>query len=130
MVLIGASHNYDGAENTNLKDIPSYEELPAPFVEHLKAIHQGGETQIKALFNPDLKYQIKLGEEEMSRISSRTLIVNGDSDEILGTASAIDLHEKLSDSDLWIVPNTGHIAITGPNMDDFLKKSVQFFEME
>lgn len=130
MILIGVSHNYDGGENTNLDNTFSYESLPDTFVEELKATHFGGESQIRALFDPDLDYKIELGDKDLHSIRSATLIVNGDRDEILGVAPAILLHKKLPNSELWIVPNTGHIAIVGANQDHFLEKSVQFLTKE
>lgn len=128
MVLIGAAHKYDGAENTNLDKSFSYENLPEPFIKELKEIHFGGESQIKALFDPNLNYRISIGNEDLKSINIKTLIVNGDRDEIMGITPATDLYENLPNSELWIVPNTGHIAITGSNQDSFLKKSSGFLQ--
>ncbi|RKN83516.1 alpha/beta fold hydrolase [Ulvibacterium marinum] len=130
MVLIGASPKYDGAENSNLDKTFSYENLPEPFIKELKETHYGGESQIKALFNPKLNYKISIGDENLKAIETKTLIVNGDRDEIMGIIPATTLHENLPNSELWIVPNTGHIAIIGSNQDNFLSKSIQFFTKE
>lgn len=126
LILIGASHNYNGGENNNDGNSFSYESLPQSFIEELKKIHAHGETQIKALFNPNLDYQIKLKDEKLNAFNFRTMIVHGDRDEILGIEPAIALHKNIPNSALWIVPNTGHIAITGPNRDAFLSRSLQF----
>lgn len=126
MVLIGAANKYNGAKNTNLDKTFAYESLPGPFIKELKETHFAGESQIKALFDPNLDYKIDLADTELKSIKTKTLIVNGDRDEIMGITPAITLHKNLPDSELWIVPNSGHIAITGPNRDDFLKKSTQF----
>jgi len=128
MILIGASHSYDGGKNKDLDNTFSYENLPDSFVEELKATHHQGESQIRALFNPDLNYQINLSIEDLNSIKAKTLIIHGDRDEILGITPAITLHENLPNSELWIVPNNGHIAITGSNQDSFLKKSSQFLQ--
>ena len=124
MILIGASYSYNGAENSD--NSFSYENLPESFVQQLKEIHHHGESQILALFDQDLNYQIDLSDKEVRAIDSKTLIVHGDRDEILGIDPAIMLHKKLPNSELWIVPNTGHIAVTDSNRDSFLIKSVQF----
>lgn len=120
MILIGTSHSYNGGENNKGDNTFSYENLPASFIEELKKIHLHGESQIRALFNPDLNYQINLGDAELRAINFRTLIVHGDRDEVLDISPAINLHEKLPNSELWIVPNTGHIAITGSNQKSLL----------
>lgn len=127
MILIGTSHSYTGAENSETNN--SYESLPASFIEVLKKTHYHGESQIRALFDPNLNFKIELGDEELRAINPRTLIVHGDSDEILGIDPAISLHKKIPNSELWIVPNTGHIAITGTNQKHFLTKSLRFLTM-
>ncbi len=129
MILIGASHNYNGGENNDGENAFSYETLPKQFVDELKKNHHHGEDQIKALFNPNLDYQIKLKDEELNAFNLRTMIVHGDRDEILGLDPAIALHKNIPNSALWIVPNTGHIAITGPNLDAFLINSLQFLNL-
>ena len=126
MIVIGVSSNYSGGDNNDGDNSFSYENLPPTFIEELKKLHPQGEGQIKALFDPNLNYQIKIGEEELKSASFRTLIVQGDRDEILGVAPAVVLFKMLPHSELWIVPNTGHDAISGPNQTNFLRKSLQF----
>lgn len=130
MVLIGVSQNYNGGENTDSDNTFSYENLPSPFIKKLKKTHYRGVSQIKALFNPNLNYEISISNEDLKPLNARALIVNGDRDELLGITPAIVLHENLPNSELWIVPNTGHIAITGVNQDSFLEKSSKFFLKE
>lgn len=130
LILIGATHNYNGGGNNENENAFSYETLPRSFVEELKKIHHHGEAQIKALFNPNLDYQIRLKDEELNAFNFRTLIVHGDRDEILGIDPAIALHKNIPNSALWIVPNTGHIAITEPNLDAFLASSLQFLNTD
>ncbi|TMU54480.1 alpha/beta fold hydrolase [Flagellimonas algicola] len=125
MVLIGASHHYDG--RNNMPDTTfSYENLPPTFIEELNRTHFRGENQIKALFNPNLNYSIGLEDGDLRGMNIRTLVVQGDGDEILGLEPALTLHKNLPQSELWVVPNTGHIPITGANQQVFLRKSLQF----
>ncbi|WP_187269510.1 alpha/beta fold hydrolase [Flagellimonas hymeniacidonis] len=128
MVLIGVAPIYDGKENTNLDKTFSYENLPDSFIKELKETHYGGESQIKRLFDQNLNYRISIGDETLKSIKTKVLIVNGDRDEIMGIDPAITLHKFLPNSELWIVPNTGHIAITGSNRYVFLTKSTQFLQ--
>ena len=128
MILIGVSPSFKGGDNND--DSFSYENLPKPFIQDLKKIHFHGEGQIKALFDANLDYQINLTDQEIEAIDSNCLIVQGDRDEVLGIDAAVELYKKMSHAELWIVPNTGHMALNGPNQDDFLKKSLEFFNRQ
>ncbi|WP_422082954.1 alpha/beta fold hydrolase [Ulvibacterium sp.] len=126
VILIGASHNYSGGDNQALDNQFSFEDLPPSFVEQLRGLHPQGDQQIKALFNPGLNYEIRLKDEDLRAVRTRTLIINGDRDEILGVDAALALHKHLPDSELWIVPNSGHIPIGGTNKSQFLDISIEF----
>ena len=128
--LIGASHSYNGGENLEGDNSFSYENLPDSFVEELKKTHHHGEAQIKALFNPNLNYKISLSKEDLNTFNFRTLIVHGDRDEILGIEPAIALYKNIPNSTLWIVPDTGHIAIIGNNQKSFLATSLHFLTLD
>ncbi|MBC2840137.1 alpha/beta fold hydrolase [Robiginitalea sp. SC105] len=126
MVLIGVSQAYNGSENADVQAAFTYEDLPAAFVEELKRNHPRGEGQIRALFNPHLDYQIDLSDEEVAQIQARCLIVQGDRDEVVGVEPAFRLHRHLPHSQLWIVPDTGHLAIGSDPTAAFLTTSIRF----
>ncbi|MFN4764168.1 alpha/beta fold hydrolase [Gillisia sp. Q332] len=130
IIIIGTSHSYNGAENNEGDNAFSYENLPTTFIEELKKIHYNSETQIRALFDPNLNYQINLSDEELNAFNFKTLIIQGDRDEILGVDPAFILYKNIPNSALWIVPNTGHIAIIGPNKKSFLTTSLQFLSLD
>lgn len=130
IILIGASHSYNAAENSDGSNAFSYDNLPNSFVEKLKKTHHHGEAQIKALFNPNIDYQISLPNEALNAFTFRTLIIHGDRDEMLGVEHAFVLYRNIPNSALWIVPNTGHIAIDGPNQKSFLTTSLQFLTLD
>lgn len=130
MILIGVAQNYNGAENQEIGNTFSYETLPKSFVDDLKKIHYHGENQVKALFDKDLDYQINLTDPEIQGIDSKTLLVQGERDEVLGVDPAINLHRNLPNAELWVVPNAGHLAIIAPNEKAFLKKSMEFLGSE
>ena len=130
MILIGCTQRYNGAENSSLDEDFSYNNLPQSFKDQLKLIHFNGEKQITALFNKDLNYQIALEDEEVKSINTNTLIVQGDRDEIIGIAPAINLYKNLANAELWIVPNTGHVVLTSENKKSFIRKSMQFLKKD
>ncbi len=126
MILIGTSPVYNGGENTKGDSAFSYENLPAEFIEELNEIHHHGENPIKALFDPNLNFKINLSNEKLNTFNFRTMIVQGDRDEIVGVDPAFTLYKNIPNSELWIVPNTGHNAIVSPNLNSFLTISLQF----
>lgn len=129
MILIGSTSSYDGADNSRLEGF-SFDKLPPAFVEELRKTHPQGDEQIKALFNPKLNYRIALSEENLKAITTRTLIVHGDQDEVLGIEPAVVLHKALTNSALWIVPKAGHIPIADENKALFLRIGLQFLAKE
>lgn len=129
-ILIGTSHSYNGKENNVGGKTFSFESLPSSFVEELKKTHYHGDDQIKALFDGNIDYQIELKDEELNTFKFRTLIVNGDRDEILGVDPAFALFKKIPISELWIVPNTGHNAIIGSNQNEFMARSLHFLTLD
>jgi pimeloyl-ACP methyl ester carboxylesterase len=128
MVLIGASHQYSGGDNSDLDHEFSFDQLPSSFVKQLQEIHYYGDAQIKAMFDPNLNYEIRLGDKDLESINSRTLIINGDHDEIMGVNGAFALHKHLPNSYLWIVPNAGHIPIMDTNKTKFLDATEEFLK--
>lgn len=126
VILIGTSHTYNGGENNKEYKTFSFESLPPSFIKELNKNHHHGEAQIRALFDPTLNYQIALSEEQLNKFKFRTLIVQGDRDKILGVEPAFTLYKNIPNSALWIVPNTGYIAIGGSNKENFLATSLQF----
>jgi len=49
--------------------------------------------------------------ESLAAIRARTLIIQGDRDEVFPLEVPIDLYRKIKGSQLWIIPNANHIAV-------------------
>ncbi|MGL1889400.1 MAG: alpha/beta hydrolase [Reichenbachiella sp.] len=128
MVLIGASHKYNGQDNKELSEQFKFKNLPLEYIDELKKIHFNGDDQIRGLFNPNLNYEINLTIENLKKIDIKTLIINGDKDELLGVKPAFELHENLPNSYLWIIPDMGHIAISNHNKIEFQRITNNFFQ--
>ncbi|MEM1136645.1 MAG: alpha/beta hydrolase [Bacteroidota bacterium] len=126
MILIAASHNYSGSDNQEIENKFNFDNLPVQFIEQLREIHHHGDQQIRALFDPELNYEIRLNDEDLKLINAKALIINGDQDEIMGINAAVLLYKYLPSSNLWIVPNTGHIPITETNKQLFLTTTIEF----
>jgi len=63
----------------------------------------------------------------LSTIRANWLIVHGDNDEAVPLQHAIEMHEDLSNSRLWIIPNGGHLPQLEPAYRaEFLRVSLEF----
>jgi pimeloyl-ACP methyl ester carboxylesterase len=62
----------------------------------------------------------------LSTITARTLIVSGDRDPLYPPRVALEMHEAIPGSHLWIVPNGGHRPIWGEWRDRFLETATGF----
>ena len=126
MVLIAVSDRFNGKDRW--KDTPSVEfrDLDPGFQDYLKKHHPFGDNQINALFNKDLDYAINLTPAKLQKIRTRLLIVNGDRDEVAGIDGALRIFKHVPGAALWIMPNTGHMAIDERNKTQFLETSEEF----
>jgi pimeloyl-ACP methyl ester carboxylesterase len=127
MVVIGTSYRYNGQEAAKGKPAFAYESLDPAFAAYLKEQHAHGESQIKALFDPTLDYQINLTEAQLQSMQTRVLIVNGDSDEIADIRQAVEMRRLIPRSALWIMPNAGHLALTEDTREAFIRQTKAFF---
>jgi len=60
-------------------------------------------------------------------IKANWLVVQGDNDEGLPLQQALEMHQYITNSRLWIVPNGGHLPHLNPdNQSEFLKVSLEF----
>jgi pimeloyl-ACP methyl ester carboxylesterase len=126
MVLIATTNTYNGKKSQKNKPTFTYESLDPSFQAYLKSLHVHGENQIKALFNQNLNYQINIQPFVLQQIQTKVLIINGDRDEFAGISGAVEMHQYIPHSSLWIIPQTGHIAISEANKEEFVKVS-KFF---
>ncbi len=130
MVLIGTAYQYSGQDNQAENQAFQFENLPPEFIEQLRRQHHGGETQIKALFDPKVAYEVRLSKDDLHRIRVKTLIISGDHDTVAGTNTAFELHQHLPSSYLWIVPHGDHTPIYGPQKADFIRLTTAFLKDE
>ena len=123
MVVIGGTYNYPRRElNWNFEDVS------AERLDWLKSIHIHGEDQIRAFYDQVDNYEILLTEEDLAGISSSTLIVVGERETWFELDVPLKMHQLIPDSHLWIVPNKGHVAISGSSKPEFVRISTEFLQ--
>ena len=122
IVVIGASYNFPKQDWGGGK----YEDLTPDQIEELRLMHIHGKSQIIALFEQTLNYEIILSTEDLEKISTNTLVIVGERDHFVDLDTAVNLHKYLPNSHLWIVPNTGHEAHTNKNKREFIRITNEF----
>lgn len=96
------------------------------------AIKQHGVEKAKFLTSQFWQFQKQYGDpaftpDVLSTIKAKWLVVQGDYDEFVPLQQALEMHQYIPNSRLWIIPNGGHL----PHLDDryqaeFLKTSLEF----
>jgi len=92
--------------------------------ERLRAKHRHGDDQIRALYawvaslardDEDMVFT----PPQLAAITASTLVVHGDRDYCFPASMAWEIYHAIPDSYLWVVPNGGHVPLTGANQDRF-----------
>lgn len=123
MVSIGALGSWDIREFPDWLEFFSYEN-----VDNLPWIHayQNSEKQIQSILDQMVNYIVNISDEELKSIKAKTLLIFGDDDDSIPLEEINRVRKFLPDSDLWIVPNSGHNAHEGKNKKDFVRISKEF----
>jgi len=126
MIIIGVQYDLSG-KDLNWK----FEDNSPEQLENLRERHIHGDAQIKALYKQLNTMEMHLTDEQLSKINTNTLIIIGEKDFVYpDLTKAINLHNNLPDSHLWIVPNAGHDAFTGKYKPEFIRNATEFLSGE
>jgi pimeloyl-ACP methyl ester carboxylesterase len=93
--------------------------------------HTHGEPQIEQLFAmvrgfADSYDDVNFTPASLSTIAAETLIVFGDRDPLYPVSLAMDLHQAIRGSYLWVVPNGGHGPVFGGAAPLFAETALSF----
>lgn len=98
----------------------------------MRSVHFYGDEQIKMLWeqesafaNDDMK-DMNFTLEMLSKIKSKTLIVQGDRDQIYPIELTIEIYKGIPTAYLWIIPNGGHVPISTDSTHDFINYVEKF----
>lgn len=132
LVVIGVG-TYIPAECRTILAPTNADDLPDAAWERLRARHTHGDDQIRALYAwvaslaenyGDMTFEPPL----LSTITAPTLVVHGDRDYCFPASMAWDIYKAIPDAALWVVPNGGHVPITGGNAERFADVALEFLE--
>ncbi len=124
MIIIGANGDWNSQDFPDMLDTFNYENVEK--FQWIYDYHAGGDEQVKKVLDELANYKIKLTNEELLQVETKTLIVLGDKAEQISIESVVLLHKTLKNSQLWIVHNMGHYAHDDDNKNEFLRLSKQF----
>ncbi len=124
MIIIAANGDWDAQNYPEMLKTYSYKNIDQ--FQWIYDFHSGGDEQIKVIIEQLANYKIKLSDDEIKNIKAKTLLLVGDKDGQISVESMLRLNNLISDSHLWVVPNTAHYAHDGDNKNEFINISKSF----
>ncbi len=124
MITIGALGSWDAREYPDWTEFFSYKNL-----ENLTWIeaHQTNDEQIRAMLDAQFEnYIVFVNDNELKDIKTETLLILGDDDDSMPLEEVSRVRKNLPNSDLWILPNSGHSTYEGKNRKEFIRYSKVF----
>ena len=125
MVIIGS-----GLGNWNAKEYPDYMEYfsvqNADNMPELES-YQSSKQQFHAALKYFGNYNTQISDDELNEIKSRVMIVYGD-DDGYDMDEIMRVRSDLANSDLWMIPDAGHVANGGKNKKQFVEVSKRFLK--
>jgi pimeloyl-ACP methyl ester carboxylesterase len=129
MVLVSATPYFPAQARPIMRAFPNH--VPENQWEAFRRVHLGGDRQIKALLESasafaDSYDDMNFTPPFLSKISARTLIVQGDRDPFYPVEISVEVARAIPQSSLWVVPNSGHVPVIGDRWQEFLNTVARF----
>jgi pimeloyl-ACP methyl ester carboxylesterase len=99
--------------------------------QFMRSRHKCGDDQIRALwaqgdiFAKDYD-DMNFTPPYLATIAAETLIVHGDRDPFYPASLALEMYMAIPRARLWIVPNGGHVPISGDQSAEFIATASTF----
>lgn len=131
LVLIGATTHFPDEARAIMAQTTSLDAIPPDVVAELRACVARGEPQMLDLVRTfhgfkDSRDDMNLTEQDLRRITARTLVVHGDRDPFFPVRIPAATYAGLTKGQLWIVPNGDHVPIFGPHAASFQSEVLRF----
>ena len=88
--------------------------------------NQMSEEQIKSILDQVSNYSVSVSPEQFKSIQTKTLFVVGDKEDSILWEDLLKAKNNLTNSYLWVIPNTVHRAHVDKNKPDFVRVSKDF----
>lgn len=123
MVTVGSLGSW------SIKDYPevekSYTYETGKDYPWMKEAHKS-DRQVRIMFEQFKNYSVRVSNRELKRIEANVLIVAGDNDQGVPLEEVLRARKYLSNSDLWIIPDTSHGGYDQENKEAFIRISKSF----
>jgi len=123
MVTIGSLGTWSIEDDPELEKSFTYE--VAKDYPWIKGAHQS-DQQVRIIIQQLKNYSVRVSNDELKRIKTNVLIVAGDNDQAAPLEEVVRSRKYLANSDLWIIPNTGHGGHDAENKEAFVRVSKNF----
>jgi pimeloyl-ACP methyl ester carboxylesterase len=129
MVLVSATPYFPMQARALMRQYP--QNVGEEQWETLRRQHPGRDVQVRALLASaeafaDSYDDMNFTPPFLGKIRARTLIVQGDRDPFYPVELSVSMAQSIPDSSLWIVPNGGHVPVTGQLWPEFLRTAAAF----
>ena len=97
--------------------------------------HPGGDAQIERLYAQframaDVHDDMNFTPAQLATIQARTLLVQGDRDQLYPIEITVEMFKAIPRASLWIVPGAGHGPVFLEHTPLFLKTAIVFLQEE
>ena len=124
MVTIGGVGTSDLSVNAKLINKFDYKNIENN--AWMRWHQEGNERRVKWLCDHFPAYQCYMSDEMLKNVTAPALLMIGDDDENMPLEQVIRVRKNVPNTDLWILPETGHVANGGKNIGIFRQRSLQF----
>jgi pimeloyl-ACP methyl ester carboxylesterase len=134
MVLVSATPYFPEQARAIMKGLPLESQSPEAWAS-MRERHKLGDDQIRALFEQQYAFHASYDDlhftpPELSRITARTLIIQGDRDPLYPLELSLSMYRALPNAELWVVPAAGHGPIFLTAADAFVQNAIRFLSAE
>lgn len=107
------------------------ETLPGVLRDRFRSCAAHGDAQMRGVIDrlrslANDRDDVNFNAAQLHAIRARTLIVQGDRDRMFPVETAFKLYRDIPNSELWIVPGSGHVPIWGDRQPEFLRVTREF----
>ena len=130
MVLVSATTHFPEPARAIMRQL-TVEDRTEEQWQLMRQRHVFGEAQILDLWRQEAGFQdshddLSFTASDLSRITARALILQGDRDPLYPVTIATEMFASISRSHLWILPNAGHVPIFGDAAPAFVETTQAF----
>jgi pimeloyl-ACP methyl ester carboxylesterase len=132
MVLVSATPYFPEQARRIMAAVPAQAQPPEAWAR-MRESHHHGDEQIRALFEyqhalKDSHDDVHFTPPELSRVSARTLLIQGDRDPLYPLELTLEMYRAIPNSALWVVPRAGHGPIFLDQAGPFARVATEFLK--